>query len=102
MPDQIIESVSRVWALIGGGVGAAVGVAVSPPMSRRLAWVSIASGVVMGGSAAPLIGWYFDVPSDLLGYIGCLIGMPGAALVWAIISIAKDPIATLNRIRGVK
>ena len=91
---------SMTLVIIGAAIGASLGVAVAPPMTKRLAWVSIFSGIVMGGTISPLACWYLNIPLDLAGYVGCIIGLPGVGVAAFIILVARDPIGTWERIKG--
>jgi hypothetical protein len=104
MPQNLMVLIGgpKMWALIGGAIGAALGVAISPPMSKRQAWLSIFCGIILGGSIAPVLGWKFNIPTDLWGYVACIIAVPGIGLAAAIIVIAKDPIGAIKRLRGTK
>jgi hypothetical protein len=94
--------VGKILALIGGAIGAALGVAISSPISKKRAWVCVLTGIILGGSVAPIAGWYFNVPPDLWGYVACIVGIPGIGLANAITKILSDPLGALSKYRSGK
>jgi hypothetical protein len=92
--------IGKIFALIGGAIGAALGVAISAPVSRGRAWLCVLTGIITGGSAAPIAGWYFEIPPDLWGYVACIIGIPGIGLANAITKILSDPLSAFQKFRG--
>jgi hypothetical protein len=104
MPEGITTALgtAKVWVFVGSAIGAVFGIAASPPMPKKMAFFYVSTGCFVGGSVARLLGWYFDIPLEVTVYLGALMGIPGIGLSVAIIRLLKDPISTMNRIRGVK
>jgi len=92
----------RVLGLVWGAIGAALGVAISSPISKKRAWICVLTGIITGGSTAPIVGWYFEIPPDLWGYVACIIGIPGIGFANAITKILSDPLSAVSKFRGKK
>jgi len=92
----------KLTAWIGAALGAAIGVAAVPEMSRGQQFITYIAGLVCGGMLAPIISWKLQIPTEYLCAVGFIVGVPGMKIVRVCIVIANDPAAAWDRFKGRK
>lgn len=104
MVGEYLSAISgwKLWAWAGAALGAAVGVAAVPEMTRAQQIVTYCCGLACGGVLAPITCWQLGVPDEYLGAIGFIMGVPGMRIVRFIIIVSSDPWAAWERFKGRK
>ena len=96
----------KVSALIFGAIGAALGIAYTPQMTRREMFAALLAGLVCAAILPELVQQYVTLAPVIANGVAFIFGIGGMFLVPGILAMWRgfrdDPWSFIDRLRGMK
>lgn len=87
---------------LAGIIGGCLALSFVQGLTKPQAVVTVLAGGAVGTYGQPMISYYLATPQGLDGGIGFFLGVIGMGLIAWLVKAADDPIALLEKIRGIR